>query len=296
MHTNRGIADYRAEGELWALTTAALVVIGLPLALAPIFLGATLPFLGMLLVMTALTALGSAVFGMRLRLRSMPLPERGDDYAALRRARDRASKAVGLDPGDVCVCVYRDEQRANAFTLGLRRPWPVFLSTSLLTALGADDDALAAVLAHEFSHIRFGHTVLALVLRAPAGAAPWRWLALAARVVLSGASRLQELTADRGACLCAGPEALLRALLAARGLSASREELPALLADWRAAERRLGARLWLLIAGTHPPIAQRMQALASFVRTERYAALVGDERAEKDRAYVRDLEPDGTRP
>ncbi|MBC7239775.1 MAG: hypothetical protein H5T71_06720, partial [Chloroflexi bacterium] len=75
---------------------------------------------------------------------------------------------------------------------------------------------------------------------------------LPARAALAGAVQLQEVTADRGACLCSGPEAFIRALLTLAGAPLEQEAFPALLARWREEERRLGGAPMALAGGEAP--------------------------------------------
>lgn len=246
------LADYRAEGEGWALVTVALIGIALPLALAPFVFGATLPLLGTLLAITALSALANLFYMGQWCAQSSPPVGSDPAHVALRRAAERAARVVGVSEKDYRLWIHPDTTQASAFTMGLHRPWPVFVTQECLTRLGKDEDALTAILAHEFSHIRYRHTVVTLFLAAPALGTPWAWLTLPARAALAGAVQLQEVTADRGACLCSGPEAFIRALLTLAGAPLEQEAFPALLARWREEERRLGGAPMALAGGEAP--------------------------------------------
>jgi Zn-dependent protease with chaperone function len=159
---------------------------------------------------------------------------------------------------------------------GLRDPEPgafalpggfVYLSSGLLELCDANDHEIAWVIGHEMGHIVHGHTAARIAgewlgsaaaqVAAGGSGALGRWvLANGARAVTRAYSREQELEADRfGArlALAAGfaPDAALRVCTRLQEFEAHSDQP---LAEYFA---------------THPPLAQRAEALRRWLAEER---------------------------
>lgn len=220
-----------------------------------------------------------------------------------RRRRTRAPADADLDRvAEITrrLCVVADmkapevwvERDAAPLSWTVSTPWTtsrVSVTTGLLDQL--DDREVAAVIAHELSHIANRDAVVMTVLAAPSiwifrgmrelfrndrsrgllaivfygplAAIPATVLVLTSRIV----SRHRELAADRGAAALTGSPARLSAAL--RRMSGELARLPAQdlrvaatrdplnIVPARAGRRRGIRRLW----ATHPPLEQRLDQL-----------------------------------
>lgn len=282
--------DIRAEGECEAYLSAVLAGIFLPLALAPFLGGSTLFLAGLFAALSGLSVLDTLLRTAGLCANSLPLDLREPMWLA--RSVMQAATMLGLQPGaDFRVWVRRDPQ-PNAFTVGLKRPYDLFITTGLLEALGEDQDALTAIVGHELGHILLDHPRLRLLaggVGSDIGNGRRILLTLPGRLALFHTFQLQEVSADRAALLaCGGPVTPVRTLLRLMGGPVDLDELPVLLAKDRQLTTGLFGRLAQL-GTTHPFLGRRLEAIAEFVASDRYARLMGLEMAQRHRQELAQL-------
>lgn len=204
-------------------------------------------------------------------------------------AVERQARQAGIGMPEVAIY---DSPDMNAFATGARRNAAlVAVSTGLLRNMPKDE--VEAVLAHEVSHVAngdmvtltliqgvvntfviflsrvIGHVVDRVILRNESGyglgyfgavLAAQLLLGILASMIVMWVSRMREFRADAGSARLNGREPMIRAL--ARLDSGRPGELPEALQAFgiSGGARRKMTRLFM----SHPPIAERIQALRQF--------------------------------
>ena len=209
----------------------------------------------------------------------------------------RQSERAGIGMPEVALF---DSPQPNAFATGANRNAAlVAVSTGLLRAMQRDE--VEAVLGHEVSHVAngdmvrlalvqgivntfviflsrvVGHVVDRVVLRNERGHGPGFWittivtellLGLLATIIVMWFSRRREFRADQGGAELASRDAMIGALK--RLKAASEGGLPDQLAAFGISGSRSGTLKRLFMS--HPPLDERIAALAGFVDGERTAS------------------------
>jgi heat shock protein HtpX len=182
------------------------------------------------------------------------------------------------------LCAVADVARPDVVVVASRRPnsWLIqvprrtprlHITTGLLALL--EPDELAAVVAHELSHVANGDAALMTVVGMPgmlaarSGGMVLPFVALLSTIATNALSRRRELAADRGACAITGrPSALASALLKvsdgiAVGPKADLRKVALADSFHLLPMRQPKRRVPLLgrLGQTHPPLKRRLQAL-----------------------------------
>jgi heat shock protein HtpX len=214
-----------------------------------------------------------------------------DDLDWLYRTVQRLTQQAQLPMPEVG---YYDSAEVNAFATGPSRSRSlVAVSTGLLRSMRRDE--VEGVLAHEVAHIGNGDMVTMTLLQGVMNAFVMflsRVLAFAiasrgnsrddresspmlqfmlvivfqivfgilASLVTSWFSRQREFRADRGGATLAGRDRMLAAL---RRLAANRELVETQHQELAAFKINGGARHWMALFSTHPPLEARIRALES---------------------------------
>jgi Zn-dependent protease with chaperone function len=273
---------------------ARWIVFGMLAALwlaAPLTGGTTLAMFGAI----ALSFTANAIFVL-LRvawLRAHAVPITPESHPRLAAVEAHSARALGLQRGIDYELYTVMDPAPNAYAIGFIRPFVVVITSSALELIAQDDGALAFVLGHELLHCARLDPRSAVVTGSLSGAAiKWlRLVGLPAQAAFALFDQYLEGAADRAGYVVAGDfstaaETLVR--LSSYGKLAETINYVALVST----ARKNSSSLWGRISesfSSHPSLGGRIYALAQWVESDQFAALVGAETAERERETLTGL-------
>ena len=302
---------FRRVALFLATNLAVMVLLGIVLTIVQRVFGISLGNTGVLLVMAAVLGFGGALFSLAIskwsakamtRMRLVDGSE-GADAAWLVGVVRRQAEAAGIRMPEVGVY---DGPELNAFATGpSRNNALVAVSTGLLR--GMERGEVEAVLGHEISHVANGDMVTMALIQGvlntfviflartvgriadaalggdrdpQAGPGPMYWVivmvldivfGLLANMIAMWFSRRREFRADAGGASLAGRDRMIAALERLGATTYGASTLPTAVKAFgiSGAVAQGFKRLFM----THPPLAERIQALREAAQVE--AAAVG---------------------
>ena len=202
-----------------------------------------------------------------------------ETFPDLHQIVERCRRRLGV-PESVHVYVKQDPT-LNAFAAGVHRHF-VIVHSAILEQM--DEGEIAAIVGHEFGHVRCRHTIHMVIMMTTWEKSPvMAFLLLPMQIVnfvMMWWSRLAEYSCDRlGAVAAGSAEAMITALLK---LSMGAEMHDKLDADGRSAflkqtgegEKSVGGVLAAL-SMTHPHLGSRIRRIKEFARTDLFKRLTG---------------------
>ncbi len=255
--------DIRVNGEILSLTVS-LVILGAILCLVSAFtIGLFLFFV--LLAVIIIKFQQSVLLGNSLKVDETKMP-RIHKLAAL------AAKRLNMEMPELFII---QDPKLNAFALGVGKRKSVVLHSSLIDHL--DDNELIAVIGHEFTHIKCGHTkwLIFIVSNSRIGIPIFSDIM---HLIFLSWSRKSEFTADRGGLLaCRDLKSWLTAMAkVASGPNICKElDLDSFL-EQKEDLKKDGMAKFAEVLLNHPLTLNRFSRIKNYSRSDDYERLIAD--------------------